>query len=572
MKFKKLHILLVAIILSLSFSSFHAKDRKNVLVLHSYDSSYEWTENINKGLLSVLDSPEMNLYVEYLDLIRQPYSDEYLNKVEALLVYKYKNNLPQVVVVTDDYAFDFIIKKRERIFGNIPVVFCGVNNFSKEMLKGQKNITGINETMSIKETVELALGFSKNVKKIAVIAGDRIPEKKNLEDFKKVIKKYEKNYEVLYLNDRELDEIEKELSKLTSQDIIFYLSYIRSAGGVIYKPDYVLKRMVNSTKAGIYVLQDYLVKFNVLGGKVVSGIRQGEYAGKLVHEILKGKKPDDIPIIMESPNVYQFNGKELIKRGIPTSALPKNSVIVKETPEQIKADWLARVKKSAFDYNLFKNHGTVMLIIDPETGSIIDANNSAYLYYGYSSLTDMKIQQINTLTEEQVKEEMQKAKQERRNFFNFRHRLANGSIRDVEVYSYPIKFHGEPLLFSIIFDVTEKIALEKEFRKRQELKIILLSLIVLLTSALILVLLFYIKRKKKYEQELLEKNRSLEKAREEIKILSGIIPICSHCKKIRDDKGYWNQLEKYISEHSEAMFSHSLCPDCVEKYYKDYIK
>ncbi|MBN2600758.1 MAG: hypothetical protein JXR87_02050, partial [Candidatus Marinimicrobia bacterium] len=58
----------------------------------------------------------------------------------------------------------------------------------------------------------------------------------------------------------------------------------------------------------------------------------------------------------------------------------------------------------------------------------------------------------------------------------------------------------------------------------------------------------------------------------EIKTLGGLIPICASCKKIRDDRGYWNQVEKYISEHTEAVFSHGMCPDCMEKYYGDFMK
>ncbi len=54
-----------------------------------------------------------------------------------------------------------------------------------------------------------------------------------------------------------------------------------------------------------------------------------------------------------------------------------------------------------------------------------------------------------------------------------------------------------------------------------------------------------------------------------VKTLSGLLPICSHCKKIRDDKGYWNQIESYIHEHSEAEFSHSICRECAEKYYPE---
>ncbi len=72
--------------------------------------------------------------------------------------------------------------------------------------------------------------------------------------------------------------------------------------------------------------------------------------------------------------------------------------------------------------------------------------------------------------------------------------------------------------------------------------------------------------------ELEGKNIELEEALSKVKILSGFLPICASCKKIRDDSGYWNQIEGYIREHSDVEFSHSICPDCAEKLYPDYYK
>lgn len=74
----------------------------------------------------------------------------------------------------------------------------------------------------------------------------------------------------------------------------------------------------------------------------------------------------------------------------------------------------------------------------------------------------------------------------------------------------------------------------------------------------------------KVNDKLQEKNLALEQALENVKTLSGFIPICMHCKKIRDDQGYWNQLENYISSRSEAQFSHSLCPDCMKRLYPEF--
>ena len=65
-------------------------------------------------------------------------------------------------------------------------------------------------------------------------------------------------------------------------------------------------------------------------------------------------------------------------------------------------------------------------------------------------------------------------------------------------------------------------------------------------------------------------NELLEESINEIKVLKEILPICSSCKKIRDDEGYWNNLEKYISEHSNTKFTHGLCPECARKLYPEF--
>ena len=74
------------------------------------------------------------------------------------------------------------------------------------------------------------------------------------------------------------------------------------------------------------------------------------------------------------------------------------------------------------------------------------------------------------------------------------------------------------------------------------------------------------------KRELERLNGELKEALDTIKTLHGIIPICSSCKKIRDDKGSWSQIEAYISKHSEAQFSHGICPECAKKLYPEFVK
>ena len=105
---------------------------------------------------------------------------------------------------------------------------------------------------------------------------------------------------------------------------------------------------------------------------------------------------------------------------------------------------------------VFDQHGVAMLLIDPATGQIVDANPAAATFYGYGRevLQTMTIQQVNTLSPEQVAAERAQAEREGRNYFIFRHQLANGEVRTVEVHSHPFVFDGRRLLLSVIHDIT----------------------------------------------------------------------------------------------------------------------
>jgi hypothetical protein len=77
--------------------------------------------------------------------------------------------------------------------------------------------------------------------------------------------------------------------------------------------------------------------------------------------------------------------------------------------------------------------------------------------------------------------------------------------------------------------------------------------------------------RKQIEAERNQLIKSLQDSLSKIKTLSGMLPICASCKKIRDDEGYWNQIETYIARHSEAEFSHGICPECAKKLYPDIV-
>ncbi len=139
--------------------------------------------------------------------------------------------------------------------------------------------------------------------------------------------------------------------------------------------------------------------------------------------------------------------------------------------ETIAQQLTAELRVSEQRYNaLFANSRVPMLLIDPIDGQVLEGNAAAADFYGYrlDQLKAMNIGQINVLNPDQIAAEMQLAISELRVHFNFLHRLADGSIRDVEVHSGPIEVAGRQLLFSVVVDVTKRHQTEEALAQQNQ--------------------------------------------------------------------------------------------------------
>ncbi len=157
-----------------------------------------------------------------------------------------------------------------------------------------------------------------------------------------------------------------------------------------------------------------------------------------------------------------FGGFIGVGLGFAYSSLKQKRIELERSHEELRL--------SALQYRSFiENHHAVMLMINPNSGDIVYANLSACRYYGYNkqALTSMKIYDINTLPKDEVTKEIDLAKNQNRGCFLFKHRLASGEIRDVEVYSGPSDYRGQKLLCSVIHDITDRLRAEAD-KKRLE--------------------------------------------------------------------------------------------------------
>lgn len=184
-----------------------------------------------------------------------------------------------------------------------------------------------------------------------------------------------------------------------------------------------------------------------------------------------------LEILKKSGRLDNFEFDLLTRKGETITALLSAvldqgiiSGMIMDISERTRAEETLRESEERYS-SLFKNNHSVMLLIDPESADIVEANPAACSFYGWSQeeLTSMKITDINMLPNEQTFQEIEQAKSESRYHFFFRHRLANEEIRDVEVYSGPIRLHGKELLYSIIHDISERKRAEQELRESKDL-------------------------------------------------------------------------------------------------------
>ena len=181
-----------------------------------------------------------------------------------------------------------------------------------------------------------------------------------------------------------------------------------------------------------------------------------------VNKALKGSEG-----VFEGRYVTVTSGKTIYVRVIFQPIEPSGGVaMVEDITESHEA--LQKLKESELRFrSIFENNHSVMLLIDPMDGQIVDANPAAIDFYGWTQeeIQKKKISDINTLSEKEVEREMKKAKTNKTNLFHFKHRLADNTVRDVEVYSGTIQMNGQILLYSIVNDISERIRKSNDLLK-----------------------------------------------------------------------------------------------------------
>ncbi len=317
--------ILLLIILLLNTSTF-AKENKKVLILHSYHQSFQWTDRLNDGIYSVLNKSnvETEYFIEYMDTKRFVNIEHYNNLIQ-IYYDKYKNTKFDLIISSDNNAFNFLKKYSASIFNSVPIAFCGVNSLVKEDVKGFTNFTGTNEKADITKNINLIKTLHPNTNKIFVIIDTTTTGNQIKKQVVEAIEKYpDKNLTFEFVSDITYDNLRTKVKKLPENSVILLTVFFRDKNNKFFEFNDVARMINKNSNVPVYSPWEF---DDIIGGYAVSSFFQGKAVALIAQKILNGTKVQDIPIQYVSPNKFIFNYTNLIKYKINQNLLPKDSLI-----------------------------------------------------------------------------------------------------------------------------------------------------------------------------------------------------------------------------------------------------
>lgn len=303
------------------------KEIKNVLVVNSYHPGYEWSDDIVKGIQSVLGDNNFNIFIEYLDSKR--YFDEiYFKQLEKILRYKYSTAKIDAIIVSDHHAFYLMLEMRKTFHADVPLVFCGIDRIDPEDLADYKPIYGVLEGDSgIQSTLDLILSIHPGIKKIFFIADQTMSAEVMLNYVRDYEPFYKENVAFDYLINMSTDELKAALKKVPPNSVVMWVHFVRDKNGKVLSLNESQTFVANNASVPVYVCYGFSADTGIVGGSIIRGFDQGEKAAQVAMQLLNRESIVPISFFQQSTFKNVFDYKVMKRFNIGIKDIPENSVI-----------------------------------------------------------------------------------------------------------------------------------------------------------------------------------------------------------------------------------------------------
>lgn len=561
-------ILLFALLLFSAFSPAlrpaRAATKFNILVISSFPKDLPAQRDLETGLKEALahSNGTCNLFFEFMDVPRL--GDNGFSGVFArYLATKYGQIKLDFVV---GWAYDAInfIHDQPQLFPTARRIFFEFQAGHKLPLRDNERVIGVKNDFhaSLQEVLRL-----ENPRHLVVIGTTGDPSARSrLTNFKMVLAGLGPKLDTEYLLDQPLDRVAERLAALPREGTLaFYLLMFSDGRGTHLTPYAVVSRLAERSAVPIYSFWESLMGSGIVGGNLISQEVAGRQLGEAMLSMRNGKTVGDL-----SPMRRSYDWTAVKRWNLDQRMIPADAHIINR-PENLLEKYfglivggilfgileallillllLNRSKRRKIELELTRHRDRLEELVAERTNKLHDLNKTLLASEErFKTLSDAAFEGILL--------------------------LENGIIFDVNKALVKMIGYSPASLIgrksTDFIDKADVARVEANIRSQHEgtYEINLVGKDGVSFPTKIHARMFPF-RERRIRVVAVRDLREQKKAEEEIRILRGILPICASCKKIRDDQGYWKQIEEYIEDHSEALFTHGMCAACEEKLYGD---
>ena len=589
--------------------------RKGVLLMFPYQIDLPASVLSERAIREEFDKvPDLafDLYFEYLDLNRFP-GDDNRRHLFDLYAGKYRKKQIDLVIMPTEAVLSLWLAERGRIAPKAPVVVFDIHPERLARLRVPPEVTGVGAVTDYVPSVKWILGIRPSVREVVVVHGVGKAEQEYAAAVEAVKKELGGTVKFTDLSGLPLKEIRKRVASLPQSAVVLYHLMFEDGAGIKYRPIDVAHQLSSASTVPVISGYDQYIGTGVVGGYMYSMAEEAREAATMGVRILRGEPVGTVTMSKSWKGRFVFDFPALKRFGIHLSDLPPGSM-VKNRRYTLWDRYRPHIIATAVILGILLILVAFLLVLTRKLNkarialSRLNASLEAQVEERTSTLREANQRlEREILEREHAEEALRAGEQEFKQLayeleviidsfpgpifykdkenrvqrvnryladsFNVpKDRLEGKNILDIYPKGLPPAWRDED--GEVMRDGRAKLNIEEMLVTPEGARWALTSKIPFLDRSGDVAGVTYISQditeRKKAEEERERLISELTEALSQVKTLTGLLPICASCKRIRNDGGEWEQMEVYVREHSEADFSHGICPECMKRLYPEY--
>ena len=462
-------------------------------MIASYHAGMAWSDAQIAGVREQLQAltPPVELQLDFLDTKRVQPSARYYQLTEDLLLAKYGQRAPTVLITADDDALDFALRLRNKHFPGTPILFSGVSSSRRAALQQAQPVGGVFDDLDVGESLQQMLRIRPQTQRVVVIHDQSRTSLAQVETLHSRMAA-RPGATIEYLTNLPVAAMQQRLGQLSANDLVFALPFNRDADGRVLTHEEATDLWTAAAKAPVAVTRDVAMRPGVLGGFLVSGFEQGQTVGRLAVQVLMGDAPTPLPFA-EGSSHATFDYPQMLRWDVDLDRLPATATVLERPKDAMESlrphlPWLsvlfgsmlviiglllygirvrhaaeAAQRLSARNYQaLFDHSPDAIMVRDVGSGLIVQINTRFCQLFGYQPEEVGHLRPIDLSAPEpgygaeEAQAWIEKTRREGAQFFEWRSRRKDGTVFWSEISMTRFEMAQGQRTVSTVRDITDR--------------------------------------------------------------------------------------------------------------------